>query len=64
MKKGKFDPRCLVGAIIDYESGNLDENGIISLFQYLIDSGLAWTLQGHYGRTAQALIDEGICERK
>jgi len=50
-----------VDEIIAYENGELDEEGVISLFQRLIDCGLAWTLQGHYGRTAHALIEAGYC---
>lgn len=48
--------------IVAYESGDLDEDEVIDLFQYLIDSGLAWTLQGHYGRTAVGLIEAGLCK--
>lgn len=50
-----------VDKIMAFESGELDEEGILELFQELIDSGLAWQLQGSYGRTARALIDEGWC---
>ena len=49
----------LTSAIIDYETGEIDEAGFIELFQYLVDTGLAWQLQGHYGRTAVALIEDG-----
>ncbi len=28
-------------------------------WQHLVDTGLAWRLQGWFGRTAQAMIDAG-----
>jgi hypothetical protein len=49
----------LLDAIVRYEDGELDEDETIELFQKLVDSGLAWQLQGHYGRTAAALIEAG-----
>jgi hypothetical protein len=52
-----------VDAIIAFEQGELDDEGIIVLFQHLIDMGLAWTLQGCYGRIATALIEAGHCAR-
>lgn len=36
----------------------------IEAWQYLIDTGLAWQLQGSFGRTAAQLIEEGICTPK
>ena len=50
-----------INSLVAYENGELDIEDTFDLFQDLIDSGLAWQLQGHYGRTAQALIDEGYC---
>ena len=49
------------GAIIQFESGDLSQEGIIELFQNLINSGLAWRLQGSYGRMADKLIEAGYC---
>ena len=43
-----------------YEAGELDEDQVLDLFQALVGTGLAWQLQGSYGRTAQAMIDAGL----
>jgi hypothetical protein len=57
-----FTPKPdLVSQIMDYESGELSDEDTVSLFQRLIDSGMAWRLQGSYGRMAQALIESGAC---
>lgn len=37
------------------------DDQMIEAWQYLIDSGMAWTLQGWFGRTAESLIEQGIC---
>lgn len=37
------------------------EDAFYSANQYLIDTGLAWQLQGSFGRQAAALIDAGHC---
>jgi len=46
--------------MIAYEQGELDANDTIQLFQELVESGIVWDLQGHYGRTAYALIEAGL----
>ena len=53
----------LTEQLIQYECGNLTESQTIQLFQHLIDSGLVYMLQGHYGRRAEALIEAGVCRR-
>ena len=50
--------------IMDYEVEALDNDTIIELFQHLVNTGLAWSLQGHYGRTATALIESGLVTQK
>lgn len=49
--------------IIAYEGGELSEQEIIEGFQSGINDGSVWKLQGHYGRTAAALIDAGYCTK-
>jgi len=36
------------------------EEQVIEAWQHLVDTGLAWQLQGWFGRTAQHLINEGV----
>ena len=56
--------RDLVSKIIQYEEEGFDtEEELIEFFQELIDSGLAWSLQGSYGRAARDLIDAGLCHK-
>jgi hypothetical protein len=50
----------LFSMMMDFEAGELDDEGVIELFQQLVDNGMAWQLQGHYGRVAMALIEEGL----
>ena len=45
--------------MIAFENGELERDEVIKLFQSLVDSGLAWSLQGFYGRTAMDLIWNG-----
>ncbi len=51
----------MVNFIIAYEAGELSDQEVIEGFQGLINSGIAWQLQGSYGRTAMALIEAGEC---
>jgi hypothetical protein len=53
-----------IDQIIAYEQGDLTGEESIELFQDLINSGLAYQLQGSYGRTANALIEAGYCTPK
>lgn len=50
----------LSSEIVAYEMGELDALETVKLFQTLVDTGIAWELQGHYGRTAQRFIEEGL----
>lgn len=51
-----------IDEIIAYEQGELPDDEIIALFQRLLDSGLVWKLQGHYGRTASALLRANLIQ--
>lgn len=50
----------IVDQIIRYENGEMEQEEVIEFFQDLVNSGMAWQLQGSYGRAAVALIEAGL----
>ena len=58
-----MDNHKMTDLMIRYEQTGLGEDETIELFQYLVDTGMAWTLQGFYGRQAMALIEMGLVTR-
>lgn len=53
-----------VDLIMRHEDGDLDAMEELTLFGELIASGMAWSLQGSYGRHAVALIEAGYLTRE
>jgi len=53
----------LTDRIIAYEQDELNDVETIHLFSELVKNGMAWSLQGHYGRTAAGLIEAGYLEQ-
>lgn len=49
--------------LISLEAGELDAAETLELFGLLVKSGMAWTLQGSYGLTAERLIHAGYLTR-
>ena len=48
-------------AIEGFDGQEHTEEEIIEAFQFLINTGDVWTLQGFYGRTALHLLGNGLC---
>lgn len=53
-----MDDYLAVGIAEGFEAAESDEQ-VLEAWQHLVDTGLAWQLQGWFGRTAQAMIDAG-----
>lgn len=49
----------LASKLFDYEAGQLSARDQLNLFAELIQTGLAWKLQGSYARMAAGWIDAG-----
>ena len=48
-----------VGIAEGFEPADSEEQ-VLQAWQHLVDTGLAWKLQGWFGRTARNLIEAGI----
>ncbi len=53
----------LVDKLMAFEDGELSDNETIELFSELVKSGMAWQLQGFYGRFAKDLIEQGFLDK-
>jgi hypothetical protein len=40
------------------------EDHVLAAWQYLVDTGVVWQLQGFFGHTAAELISQGLIKRK
>ena len=56
-----LDSFTAVGIAEGFEPNDDVDRGVAA-WQYLVDSGLAWTLQGWFGRTATELIERGVVQ--
>ena len=46
--------------LVGIDETELTKEMYLEAWQHLVDTGLAWQLQGSFGRMAQQLIDEGV----
>ena len=60
MSKKPMDNYTAVGIAEGFVEAESEEQ-VIEAWQHLIDTGLCWQLQGFFGRTAQGLINAGVC---
>jgi hypothetical protein len=63
-KKKVNEAMVSVDDIMAWENGEMDAKAEKTFFQKLIDTGMAYQLQGMYGRRAQELIKAGVCKAK
>ena len=47
--------------IAEGASSAKNEEEYIAAWQFLIDTGTCWELQGWFGRTAAHMIEQGLC---
>ena len=50
----------IVGKIMAFEQGELDNEELYTLYQFLLDSGMIHSLQGSYQRMAEELLLGGM----
>ena len=56
-----YDACSIIEGFCDYDP---TPGEVLEAFQYLVDTGIVWQLQGFYGRTASDLIQRGLLTPK
>ena len=56
----KMTSYLATGIAEGFEEPEASKERQIEAWQFLVDTGLAWQLQGWFGRTARALIEAGV----
>jgi hypothetical protein len=60
MRRIKMKLYDAIEIIEDIDDGVYSEDKYLEAWQLLVDTGVAWTLQGSYGRKAHELIQNGL----
>jgi hypothetical protein len=63
MGKTQWNSYNACACVEGFDGEEHSEEETISAWQFLINTGLCWQLQGWYGRNAQSLIEQGICKK-
>ena len=63
IKESVMNDYLAIGIAEGFEEAESEEQ-VLKAWQYLVDTGLAYRLQGWFGRTAQTLIDQGLIRKK
>jgi hypothetical protein len=56
-----MDAYTATGLAEGFEEPESDEQ-VIEAWQYLVDTGLCWQLQGRFGRMAAAMLEAGVIQ--
>ena len=62
-KAGSLTVSKRVNLIMEHEGGDLTTEDTLILFANLIKTGMAWSLQGHCGRGATNIIQQGYINK-
>ncbi len=54
----------LIDQMMDYECGILSDPDTLEMFSTIVKQKMQYSLQGHYGRTATALIQDGWIDQQ
>jgi len=54
----------IIEGFVEIPDGVDEYTAHVQAWQHLIDTGLCWSLQGFYGRTARDLIARGTCKAR